>query len=238
MIVANISRDIQVSRDFLAQSEMYAEVVYSCKKLLAYSDIAAGVREYIAPRISQYNINKFDVGYFPDDEHLDVLISEVGEKTLSDLRLMGTWFAQDRSHIISKRKGYFGHHNIIFPYKDEYGNILALTGRTMLSDREQVELEIPKYKNTIFNKSLYLFGLYQAKKAIHKRGGVILVEGQIDCISCHGSGFQNTVALGGTNLSRYHFHRLKKATDNLYLLLDNDSAGKKAEKLSHHHLRP
>ena len=58
---------------------------------------------------------------------------------------------------------------------------------------------------------------------------MIVVEGQIDAINCHANGFFNTVAMTGSDLTIYQAYLIKKKTDNIYLLLDNDDAGRKAE---------
>ena len=75
---------------------------------------------------------------------------------------------------------------------------------------------------------MHLYGLYHTKDAIERNGSVIVVEGQIDCISCHANGFFNTVALTCSELTLYQLYTLKKMTNKIYLLLDNDEAGRRA----------
>jgi len=220
----------ELSEKIYKKSAALSDVVVACKYLLKYSDVAKEHRDYIYNRISKHNIDKFNIGYFPDDDNLELLTKIVDEETLRNLRLIYTYHAHDRSHIITSTRGVLNHHNIIIPNKDEYGNIIALAGRTILSEEEQKSLQIPKYKNTFFDKSMHLFGLSQAKRAIYKKGSAVIVEGQIDCISCHSHGIYNAVALCGSNLSRWQLFLLLKMTDTIYLLLDNDSAGNNAEK--------
>jgi len=179
-------------------------------------------------RLSDYSIGKYGIGYFPDNKHLDELISLVGEETLRALNLIKDGTINNRSHIDQFKKGYFNNNNIVFPFKDEYGNIVALAGRTLLGKEEQRELGVSKYKNTVFCKSMHLYGLYETKDAIERNGSVIVVEGQIDCINCHAHGFFNTVALTCSELSLYQLYALKKMTNKIYLLLDNDEAGQRA----------
>jgi len=121
-------------------------------------------------------------------------------------------------------------HNITMPYRDIYGNIVALVGRTLLSEDERKTQKIQKYKYTRFNKSLHLFGLSHAKAEIIKQKSVIIVEGQIDCITCHEYGIHNVIALGGASLGKYHFRLISRLANKMYLLLDNDVEGKKARK--------
>lgn len=211
-----------------SRSEKFAEVVSACKSLLKYSPNAEHARAYMGTRLSAHSINKFGIGYFPDNKHLDELISLVGVQTLKDLNLIKDGTINNRSHIDQFKKGYLNRNNIVFPFKDEYGNIIALAGRTLLGKEEQRQLKVPKYKNTVFGKSMHLYGLYETKDAIERSGCVIVVEGQIDCISCHANGFFNTVALTCSELTLYQLYSLKKMTNKIFLLLDNDEAGQNA----------
>lgn len=209
------------------RSELLQEVTSACKQLLQSSSDADEARKYINSRVSSYNQNKFDFGYFPTDEKLDLLFSKVKQPLLIKLGLV--FYNENASY----KRSVLNQHNLIMPIKDDYGNIVALVGRNSLSSEEQKNLEIQKYKYTYgYSKSCNLFGLYHAKKSIRKLHKVIIVEGQIDCISCHAHGLHNTVALGGSSMSDYQLFLLMKYGGNdlkLSLLLDNDEAGKKAE---------
>jgi DNA primase len=216
------------AKGILIRSSLFSDVILACKYLLKTSKNAEKHREYIYNRIPKNYIKKFNVGYFPSD--LNELLKLVPKKSLEHLDLIYNWTAIDHSHVIYNTINKLDKHNIIFPFKDEYGNIISLAGRTILSKQEQEDIDIPKYKNTPFNKSVHLFGLYEAKEAIKKKGSVIVVEGQIDCITCHSHGIHNVVALGCSALSRYQLYLLKKYSNDIYLLLDNDPSGKKAER--------
>lgn len=218
----------QYAQDIRLRSEQFADVVSACKSLFNHSPLAEQAREYMHSRLSTHSLDKYGIGYFPDNQHLDELISLVGEKTLFDLGLIKDGAINNRSHIDLFKNGYFNRNNIIFPFHDEYGNIVALAGRTLLNKEEQRELGVPKYKNTVFGKSMHLYGLYHTRDAIERNGSAIVVEGQIDCISCHANGFFNTVALTCSELTLYQLYTLKKMTNKIFLLLDNDEAGHKA----------
>jgi DNA primase len=209
---------------------MFAETVSACRTLLHHAPEAEKAREYVGGRMSDYSTDKYHIGYFPDDDNLHLLYDMVDKKTIEKLRLIYTKRIQKRGYVEEADKGLFNHHSIIFPFVGEYGNIIALAGRTLLSEANQDELGISKYKNTFFNKSLHLFGLYRAKSAIEKHNCAFVVEGQMDCISCHANGLHNVVAMTGSDLSRYQVYLLKKMANKLYLLFDNDSAGDSAFK--------
>lgn len=218
----------EFSNHIHSRSEKFAEVANVCKSLLHHAPEAKDARDYINARLSKYTINKYNIGFFPPDESIHLLSDVVDKKDLEALRLIYTKCVQKRGYTEEIIKGLFNNNNIIFPFVGEYGNIIALAGRTLSSSADQSEFGISKYKNTFFNKSLHLFGLHKAKSAIERTNCAILVEGQMDCISCHANGYHNTVAMTGSYLSRYQVFLLKKMATKLYLLFDNDSAGNSA----------
>jgi len=144
--------------------------------------------------------------------------------------LVYPYHVQNGDHRVYINKGMLSNHNITIPYYDIYGNIKALVGRTTLSEDDRKDQGLQKYKYTRFSKSLHLFGLYQARQAILEKNSVILVEGQIDCITCHEYGVHNVVAIGGISLSKRQFQLLSRYAQKFYLLLDNDIEGRKAQQ--------
>jgi DNA primase len=56
----------------------------------------------------------------------------------------------------------------------------------------------------------------------------LLVEGQIDCIRCHAAGFTNAVASQGTAFTDQHARLLRRYADHVLIVLDADTAGRKA----------
>ena len=196
-------------------------VVNCCKDLLVNYEDAKDVKEYANSRLSPEGQEKYEFGYFPRYEDLDILISCVGKEKLIALELI-------YNKIISGKKEIHSHmekHNLIMPYKDVYGNIIAIVGRSILSDEEREVHKISKYKNTSFTKGNHLFGLYEAKNSIIKNNLAIVVEGQFDCISAHINGLMNVVALGTSSMTFDQFCLLLRYTNNMILLLDEDKAG-------------
>jgi DNA primase len=90
----------------------------------------------------------------------------------------------------------------------------------------------PKYLNTpetlLFNKSRFIFGLYNAKEAIRRNGFVVIVEGNMDVISSHQAGVKEAVATSGTAMTEQHLKTLSKLTSDIRLAYDGDAAGVKA----------
>lgn len=220
---------LEFAKQIKENSELYSEVISACKKLLN-SESAKETKDYLDSRVSAYNQDKYDFGYFPDDEQISLLTDLVAPEKLKKLNLIYSWEKQERSQFRSVYKGFFTHHNLILPYKDEYGNYISLMGRSIFDKDKQSELKIAKYKySKDFLKAFNLYGLFQAKKSILAKQSAILVEGQIDCITCHANGFHNVVALGGTSFTKYQLYLLLKSCKTIYLLLDNDEPAQKAE---------
>ena len=115
----------------------------------------------------------------------------------------------------------FFQNRLILPIRDEQGRIIAFTGRA-LGD------EMPKYKNSRFDKSSYLFGLDKARVAMRQKSRAIVVEGHFDVLQMWMHSFPETVACQGTALTREHLRKLGMLTHQIFLVFDGDAAGRKA----------
>jgi DNA primase len=116
----------------------------------------------------------------------------------------------------------------MFPIANESGRVIAFTGRTLATD----EKSGPKYLNSpetaIYSKSRVLFNLHQAKEAIRALNYVILVEGQMDCISVFSAGFHNVIASSGTAFTAAQAALLARFSKQALVNFDPDAAGAKA----------
>jgi len=206
------------------RSYLFQDIINNCQYILKNDPIANDARSYLNSRIPSNFQNKFEFGYFPDNINLSYLTSL---SNIDDLKKTGAVYSKTISGG-SSLTGHFNNHNLIFPFKDVYGNIISLIGRTLFDKEKQDELQISKYKYSFgLNKELYVFGLDKAKKYIIEKDFVIVVEGQLDYFSCVCAGINNVVALGGASLSRYQFFKLRRYTKNFMMLLDNDEAGQR-----------
>ena len=117
---------------------------------------------------------------------------------------------------------------VMFPIANESGRVIAFTGRTLASD----EKSGPKYLNSpetaVYSKSRVLFNLDQAKEAIRALNYVILVEGQMDCISVFSAGFHNVIASSGTAFTAAQAALLGRFSKQALVNFDPDAAGAKA----------
>lgn len=209
-----------------------AKIVESCRYLLNNSPEGEEVKNYLNSRIAPEAQEKFAFGYFPDTLKLKLLTSLIGEDTLRNLGLLYTKNYEDSVSARSYLESYFANQPLIMPYRDVYGNVIAIVGRSLLEDSVRREKKIEKYKNTVFKKGQHLFGLYECKEAILKKDFVYIVEGQFDVIKAMERGIDNIVALGNSNMTDYQAALLSRYTKNFMFLLDNDTAGEKGRKLA------
>lgn len=114
---------------------------------------------------------------------------------------------------------------VMFPIHDHTGHIRGYSARTVTGHHAKY---INSFESFIFDKSSILFGFYFGKNAIRQKDQAILVEGNIDVITMHQYGFEETVGTMGTALSEQSTRLLSNMTKNIFLALDSDAAGKKA----------
>jgi DNA primase len=120
----------------------------------------------------------------------------------------------------------FFKHRITFPIYDIMKNVIGFTAR-ILDPEDQ-----PKYLNSsehkAFEKSKVLYGLSHAKSFINEFQKLIVVEGQMDVIALTRLAIPIGVATSGTSVTEEHIKILKRYTEHLYFLFDNDKAGQQA----------
>lgn len=111
-----------------------------------------------------------------------------------------------------------------FPFFDLQGNIIGFAGG---GPKRQ-----PKYLNgvetEVYKKSSFLYGLFNAQRAMRDSGEVILVEGYLDVLRLAQRGYCNVVSLCGTALTAAHGKLLKRFAEKAVLFFDGDPAGRRA----------
>lgn len=209
---------------------MYESIIDSCRYLLESYPGAQECRDYLDSRLSNESQESFNFGYFPPIDEIVALTSLVDEEYLKDCRL---FYKRTISDSLSSRDSkflYFDNYPLVMPFRDAYGDIIAIVGRTLLSDKDREKKSISKYKNTVFKKGNYLFGLFEAKIDIIRQNCVYVVEGQFDVVKSMENGLNNIIALGSASMSAYQFSVINRYTNNIFLLLDNDDAGEKGRQ--------
>jgi len=191
------------------------------------------VLSYLNSRgLNDKSIKDFRIGFIEADWR--ILYTHLKSKNFSDSEI-------EKAGLTKKTdKGYYDRFRgrVMFPISDSSGRVIAFSGRIFVDDGKSA-----KYLNSpetpIFNKSSVLYGIDKAKDSIRKNNFSILVEGQMDLILSHQSGFRNTVASSGTALSDSTISKenavsnlglIKRLSNNLVLGFDGDKAGINATK--------
>ncbi|HQO70878.1 MAG TPA: DNA primase [Candidatus Paceibacterota bacterium] len=163
-------------------------------------------RSYLLSRgLNDQSIEKFRIGFAPDS--WSSLINHLKKKDFKteDILAVGLIKKKDTPDQTQKEDHYYDRFRsrIMFPISDSAGRIIAFSGRIFGQSEDSKDgIVNAKYLNSpetpLFNKSSVLFGLDKAKSSIRNLGYSIVVEGQMDLILSHQSGFTNTVAVSGT----------------------------------------
>ena len=212
-----------------------AKIVDACNYLLYNYPEAISSKDYLSNRLNKDTQDTFQFGYFPNASNISALIDLVGEENLKNEGLVYSKIIEDALFPRVVKSCYFENFPLIMPFKNIYGETVALVGRTLLSDEERKTKQIKsKYKNSAesscFKKGNLLFGLYENKSHILDQNCVYIVEGQFDVIKAFEIGFRNIVALGSAMMSAYQFSVINRYSNNIFLLLDNDEAGQKGRR--------
>ncbi|WP_090047282.1 DNA primase [Limnohabitans sp. 2KL-27] len=116
---------------------------------------------------------------------------------------------------------------IMFPIRNIKGECIGFGGRV-------IGHGTPKYLNSpetpVFHKGRELYGLYEAREALHSAGYVLVTEGYMDVVALAQLGFANAVATLGTACTPEHVQKLFRFTDSVVFSFDGDSAGRRAAR--------
>ncbi len=206
---------------------MLHQIIESCQFLLHNFPGAEETKTYLDGRLDEKTQKLFSFGFYPSASSLTLLTSLVGEDALKEHKLLFHREVTDSLFPRTLSISYFEDYPLVLPFKNVYGETVAIVGRTLLSDKERKDKGIPKYKNTVFTKGNHLFGLFENKEAILENDLVFIVEGQFDVIKAVQKGMKNIVALGSSNMTLQQLALITRYTNNIVLLLDNDEAGEK-----------
>lgn len=178
--------------------------------------------DYLTGRgLTVKTIKHFGLGAAPDS--WDALIHHLKEKgyTESDMLAANVIGKSNRGSFYDRFRK-----RVMFPIINIRGNIVAFSGRAMPGDDKQGGKYVNTADTPVYKKSENLFGINFAKSVCSER--VILVEGNMDVISLHQAGFENTVAPLGTAFTTEQANLLSRYTKEIVLMLDADAAGQKA----------
>ena len=200
------------------------------------------VQDYLKDRgLKPETIKEFKIGYSGNAWNgLLTHLTEIGYK-IGDIEKAGLIVKKQETRNNNQKYYDKFRSRIMFPLQDLNAQIVGFTGRIFDSvsvnprlDQRESALGGAKYVNTpetmIYNKSRLVYGLDKAKIEIRKKNQCIAVEGQMDLIMAHQTGYKNTIAVSGTALTDDHLHILKRYTENLIFSFDADTGGESATK--------
>lgn len=174
-------------------------------------------RNYLKQRgLTEETIQTWKIGYSHDPREMFEVLKKkwFNEKTITDSGIF----------VSPYRDRFFG--RVIFPISNYRWETIAFSGRTLRGGDEAKYVNSPE--TPIFHKSDVLFGIDRAKQSVSKAKKIVIVEWQMDVISLHQAGIDYTVWISGTALTETHIRILQRLTNQVYLCLDWDSAGKQA----------
>lgn len=197
------------------------EVLEAAKNFfIARYKVASAAQHFAGKRgIHPELVDRFDIGYAPDDWRQ--LEEDLGKKFSTEVLLQAGLIKQKNQSTYDTFRD-----RLMFPIKDIAGRVVGFSGRRLDGEKTAKYLNSPE--TPVFKKGEVLFGLYEGRQVIKQLDFAILVEGQIDLVLVHGVGSANAVASSGTAFTSTHLQKIKRYTNNILLALDSDSAGLKA----------
>ena len=172
-------------------------------------------------KLSDNLIEQFWIWYAPDKYY--ELIQILRSKWFSDNDIL-------EASLAKKNENWeiyaFFRKRITFPIFDIMGNIIWFSARVLNPEDK------PKYLNSAehkaFEKSKILYWLNFAKNNIREHEKIIIVEWQMDVLWLAKLWIPVGVATSWTSLTEEHVKLLKRYTENIFLMFDNDQAWQQA----------
>ena len=162
---------------------------------------------------------EWTIGYAPDDWHF--LSSDPSRNRRLDAA--GLLSTSEKGATYDRFRD-----RVMFTIRDELGRPVGFSGRLLKPDEHGAGKYVNTSETAVFRKSRILFALDKARRPMQEKRQALLVEGQIDCIRCHAAGFTNAVASQGTAFTDQHARLLRRYADHVLIVLDADTAGRKA----------
>lgn len=202
---------------------MYKEVARLYSHILNKTANGEPALKYLNGRdITSELIDHFNIGYAPNNSQ--ILLQLFKDKSISDeiMRKSGLFSENQDGELFDRFRD-----RVMFPIKDEAGNIIAFSGR-ILNKADSTAKYMNSPETPIFSKSKVLFNLDSAKKTIRDKQNVILFEGFMDVISAYKAGVSNGVASMGTSLTDQQLYTLGRLTNQINICYDGDDPGVEA----------
>ena len=194
---------------------------------------AARAREYIAGRgMTPEAVKLFRVGYAPEsfNDMRDRLAKFFPEEALRASGLF-SWKEQENDSGETQAGTMYARFRkrVMFPICNDGGKPIAFTGRLLdTNDPKAGGKYVNSPETPLYTKGQVLFNLDKAKPGIKETDSVIIVEGQMDCISAFMAGIGNVIAISGSKFTEHQARLLGRFTKRVVLSLDGDKPGLEA----------
>jgi DNA primase len=189
--------------------------------LLLNTKAGEAARDYLSKRnVALETIMEFQLGFSPDSwEAIKNYLMDKGYKE-KELAQAGLIIERENESSYDRFRN-----RLMFPICDAQGQVTGFGARAL-------DDSLPKYINSpqmaTFDKGSSLYGIDKAISAIRKKNLVIIVEGYMDVVLLHQSGWKNVVASMGTSVTEKQVDITKRLSKNIALALDADAAGEGA----------
>lgn len=179
-------------------------------------------QDYLKGRkIEDEVVSHFELGYAGDNQEDSINALRKQGFDVSTLEKAGILTS---SSLIDSYK-----HRLMFPIEDNYGHLVAFSGRILSKDQEGGKYVNYK-ESALFEKRKVLYHFSKAKEDARRRGYIYVVEGFMDAIAIVRAGVYAVCAIMGTALTVEHAEAFKKLNVEVRLCLDADEAGQVGEE--------
>ena len=212
IILRKEKKTFHPTRKFLEEAQ-----IFFTKQWEKLTDTTPPKKYLLQRNFKNQTLKKFEIGYAP--QSWNALLKNFDSKSTTELEKAGLVRKSE------KKGNYydFFRDRIMFPFRDHQGALVGFAGRAISEDN------IPKYLNSpeieLFQKNSFFYGLFQGKSAIVKKRRTIIVEGYTDVLRMHEAGFEETLAVAGTALTKKHIEKLRQNHGEVIFLFDADDAG-------------
>ena len=209
---------------------IHAEAAAWFHKALVKSPAGAQAREYLKSRgITSEVAKSWQLGYAPDS--WDALLEHLRGCRFSDGEIMLSGLASSKEDRAGDRIYSRFRHRVMFPIRNDYGEVIAFSGRTLEADPKAAKY-VNSPETALFTKGKVLYGLDKSKRDLIEKNTAIVCEGQLDLISAYEAGIRHVIAPQGTAFTSDQARLLRRYVETVLLCFDSDTAGKKATSSS------
>jgi len=190
------------------------------QKILWEEPQAEFVRDYLKKRgVMEVTAKEYELGYALESWDDAVKFLQNKGYSLKEMADAGVSITGDKGRPYDRFRN-----RLMFAIRDVHGNVVGFTGRKM-NEEDKGGKYVNSPQTLVYNKSQVLYNLDLAKAEIRRLGYVILVEGNMDALSCYQAGTKNAVAVSGTALTADQIKLIKRFTNNVMIAFDADAAG-------------